>query len=62
MLQMHLKLLQKTIKTVIEATIDLIGYKIADEITKVSKTSLQNNSETITNETGQKTIGNQILL
>ena len=29
---------------------DLIGNKIADRITKVSKNSQQNNSETLTNE------------
>ena len=39
--QMHLKLLQETE----EATGDLIGNKIANGITKVSKNSQQNNSE-----------------
>ena len=33
-----------------EATVDLIGYKIADKITKISKTLQQNNSESVTNE------------
>ena len=33
--QMHLKLLQKTV----EATGDLNGNKIADKVTKISKTS-----------------------
>ena len=33
-----------------EATVDLIGNKIAEKITKVSKTPQQNNSETVTNE------------
>ena len=33
-----------------EATGDLIGNIIVDRITKVSKISQQNNSETITNE------------
>ena len=33
-----------------EATGDAIGHTIADEITNVSKTSPQNNLETITNE------------
>ena len=33
-----------------EVTGDLIGNKIADTITKVSKNSQQNNSETVTNE------------
>ena len=32
-----------------EAT-DLIGNKIVDKITKVPKTSTQNNTETVTNE------------
>ena len=33
-----------------EAAGDLIGNKIANKITKVSRSSSQNNSETITNE------------
>ena len=33
-----------------EATGDLIGYKFVNKISKVSKTSPQNNSETITDE------------
>ena len=33
-----------------EATGDLIGNKIADRITKVSRSSPQNNSETIINK------------
>ena len=33
-----------------EATGDLTGNKIADKITKVSKNSQQNNSETVINE------------
>ena len=32
------------------ATVDLIGNKIANKITKISKTLQQNNSETIKNE------------
>ena len=48
---MHLKLLQKEQFTkTTEATGDLIGNKIADKIAKVSKTSQQNNSETVTNQ------------
>ena len=51
---MHLKLFQKTIQKTAEATGDLIVNKIADtvaksydgRITKVSKTSPKNNSET----------------
>ena len=41
---MHLKLLQK------ETTGDLTSNKIPNKITNVSKSSPQNNSETITNE------------
>ena len=33
-----------------EATSDLIGNKITNKVTKVSRSSLQNNLETITNE------------
>ena len=33
-----------------EATSGLIGKKIADRLTKVARSSPQNNSETITNE------------
>ena len=42
--QMQVKLLHK------EATWDLIGNKIADRNTKVSKNSQQNYSEIVTNE------------
>ena len=45
---MQLTLLKKSGKKSAEATGDLIGYKIADKITRVSKTSLHNNS--VTNE------------
>ena len=49
--EMHLKLLQKkVIQKIAEATGDLIGTKIADRNVKVSRSSPQNNSETITNE------------
>ena len=49
--QMHLKLLQKEqFKKKVEAAGDLIGNKIVGKITKVSKNSQQNNSESITNE------------
>ena len=44
--QMRLKLLQRTA----EATGDLIGNKVADRITKVSKNSQQNNLEAVTND------------
>ena len=53
---MHLKLLQKKkkkerkLKKIAVATADLTANKIADKITKVSKTPPQNNSETVTNE------------
>ena len=47
--QMHLQLHQKEqFKKKAEMTGDLIGNKIVDRITKVSKTSPQNNSETQT--------------
>ena len=39
-----------TIQKTAEPIGDLIGNKIADRITKVSKTSQQNNLETVTNE------------
>ena len=40
----------RTIQKTAEATCDLIGNKIADRITKLSKNSQQNDSETVTNE------------
>ena len=40
---------REILKTV-EATGDLIGNKIANRITKVSKNSQENNSETVTND------------
>ena len=44
---MHLKLIQKErFKEEAEAPGDLIGNKIADKITRVSKTLPHNNSET----------------
>ena len=46
---MHLKLLKSRNSTA-KATSHLIGNKIADKISKVSKNSQQNNSETVTNE------------
>ena len=39
-----------TIQKTVEVTGNLTGNKIADKITKVSRTSPQNNSETVTNE------------
>ena len=47
LLQIYLKVLQKEqFKKTAEATGDLIGNKIADKITRVSKTLPQNNSGT----------------
>ena len=44
LLQMHLKLLQKEqLKKTVKATCNLIGNKISDKITRVLKTSSQNN-------------------
>ena len=53
---MHLKLVQKELlkKKTIGATGYLIGNKIVDKITKISRTLPQNNSETITNEHDQE--------
>ena len=48
---MHLKLLQKES---FKGTVDLIGNKITDKITKVSNNSLQNHSETDTNKHDKK--------
>ena len=48
---MRLKLFQKkAIQKTSEATGDLVGNKIADKITKISKNLQQNNSETVKNE------------
>ena len=41
---------KRVIQKTAEATSDLIGSKIADRITKVSRSSPQNTSETIANE------------
>ena len=45
---------KRFIQKTAEATGDLIGYKIANEVTKVSKHSQQNTSETVTNEHDKK--------
>ena len=42
--------MKKAIQKTAEATDDLIGNEIADQITKVWKTSPQNNSKAVTNE------------
>ena len=47
---MHLKLPQRETKKTAEASGDLIGSNFADKTEKVSRTSPQNNSETVTNE------------
>ena len=41
---------KRAIQKAVEATGDLIGNSIADEITNVSRTSPQNSSEAVTNE------------
>ena len=52
LLQMHLKLPPKrAIQKAAGATGDLTGNKLGDKITKVSRTTSQNNSETVENET-----------
>ena len=49
--QMHLNLLLiKVIQKTVEGTGDLIGNKISEKITKVTRTSPQNSSEIVTNE------------
>ena len=49
---MHLKLLQKKgIRKSAEATGDLIGNRIADETTRVSRTLPKNITRTVINET-----------
>ena len=42
--------LKRVVQKISEATGDIIGNKIANRIAKVSKSSQQNNSETVTNE------------
>ena len=48
--------IQTTSKRVIQKTaeVDLIGNKFADQITKVSKNSQQNSSETVANENNKR--------
>ena len=41
---------KRAIQKAVEATGDLCGNKIANKITKLSKNSQQDNSETVTNE------------
>ena len=41
---------KKVIQKTAEATVDLMGNKFANRITKISKTSQQNHSEKVTNE------------
>ena len=45
---------KKVIQKTAQATADLIGNKISDKITKISKTSQENNSETTTNDHGKE--------
>ena len=45
---------KRAIQKTAEATGDFIGNKIANRITKVSKNSQHNNSETVTNEHDKK--------
>ena len=46
---------ERVIQETAEATVDLIGNTIANRITKVSKNSQQNNSETLINEHDKET-------
>ena len=43
-------MVKRAIQKIAEATGDFIGNNVAERITKVSKNSQQNNSETLTNE------------
>ena len=45
---------KRVIQKTTDATVDLIGNKIADKITKVSKNSQQNNSETVMSDHDKK--------
>ena len=51
---------KRTIQNKMEATSDFIGNKIADTITKESKSSLHNNSETDKSETENTTFFRKI--
>ena len=53
---------KRTIQKMAEAAGDFIGKKIADRITKVSKNSQKNNSETVTNEHDKKNLKKDIYL
>ena len=53
---------KRVIQKAEEATGDLIGNKIANKITKASRSSLQNNSETIANEHDKKYLKKDIYL
>ena len=43
-------MVKRAIQKIAEATSDFISNNVAERITKVSKNSQQNNSETLTNE------------
>ena len=45
--------LKRALKKTVEATSDVIGNKIENKISKISKTSQQNNSDTVPNEHGK---------
>ena len=53
---------KRAIQNIEEATGALIGNEIADKITEVSKLSLQNISETVTNEHNKEIPKNDISL
>ena len=60
--QMHLMLLQKkAMQKIARATSDLIGNKIADKTTRVSRGSPQNNSETVENETENTGVDRKVI-
>ena len=53
---------KRAIQKTAEATGDLICNKVANRITKVLKTSQQNNSETITNENDQEILNQKLFI
>ena len=53
---------QRVIQKTVEATGDLISNKIYDKVTKVSKSSQKNNSETVINDYDKKHLKKDIYL
>ena len=53
---------QRVIQNTVEATGDLIGNKISEKVTRVSKISQKNNSETFINDYDKKNLKKDIYL